>query len=90
MKEKTITIPEKSLGDLIKQGFDLLEKREDEEKHPNQLILFENQKKAVCEFYECSDSHDNQYPDCDFKPNPCQLARLQELFWFINQERNCQ
>ena len=85
MSEKTINIPEESLGDLIKQSHDLLDKA-----HPNQLILFEAQKKAVCKFYACFDSHDRQYPDCDYKPNPCQLARLQELLRFINQEENCQ
>ena len=85
MDKKIINISEESLGDLIKQGHDLLDKA-----HPNQLILFEDQKKSVCKFYECSDSHDNQYPKCDFKPNPCQLARFQDLLLFINQERNCQ
>jgi len=75
MSEKTINI----------QSHDLLDKL-----YPNQLILFEAQKKAVCKFYACSDSHDRQYPDCDYKPSPCRLAELQEVLWFINQKENCQ
>lgn len=60
------------------------------EEHFNQLILFENQKKGICNFYECCDSLGNQYPDCNYGHIPCYVAKLQELLRFINQERNCQ
>lgn len=54
----------------------------------NTLILFEYQKKRVCKFYECSDSDDYQWPDCQgILSNRCPLERIQTLFGFLNEER---
>jgi len=53
----------------------------------NILILWEYQKKRICEFYSCSDSDDNQYPDCrGIRPKLCPLERIQSLFEFLNRE----
>ena len=52
----------------------------------NQIILWEYQKKRVCEFYGCSDSEDKQYPECTgMKPNRCQLHEIQSLIIELNQ-----
>jgi len=52
------------------------------------IILWERDKKAVCEYYECRDKNGNQYPNCRYNPKKlCQLAELQKLLWAINQKR---
>ena len=58
----------------------------------NEIILWEYQKKRVCEFYGCSDLHGNQYPDCvwendkiDHEPRPCHLHRLHHLIDKLNK-----
>jgi len=52
----------------------------------NQIILWEYQKKRVCEFYGCSDSDDKQYPECTgMKPNRCPLHRIQNLLFELNE-----
>jgi len=54
----------------------------------NILVLWEYQKKRVCEFYVCSDSDGNQYPDCKgMAPKICPIIRIQSLFVFLNEER---
>lgn len=53
----------------------------------NQIILWENQKRSVCEYYNCYDGTGKQYPDCDYNPKPCHLAGIQELIWFINNKK---
>lgn len=54
----------------------------------NTLVLWEYQKKRVCEFYGCSDSDDYQYPDCrGILPKLCPLERVRSLFKFLNRER---
>jgi len=46
----------------------------------NKIILWEYQKKRVCEFYGCSDSNGNQYPSCTgMKPERCQLHQIHRL-----------
>ena len=56
--------------------------------HPNQLILWEDQKRRVCEHYACSDAHDKQYPDCTLKLKTyldCPLHRLYSLLEDLNE-----
>ena len=55
----------------------------------SELILWEHHKKAVCDFYACSDSHDRQYPDCNFKSRAgsggsCKLSEISNLILFLN------
>ena len=50
------------------------------------FILYEYQKKRVCDFYECSDSQDNQYPDCmGIGLNYCGLHQLHNLITKLNE-----
>ena len=50
------------------------------------IILWEYQKKRVCEFYGCSDSDDKQYPECtSMQPNRCSLHEIQGLIFELNQ-----
>ena len=52
----------------------------------NILVLWERQKPIVCEFYSCSDSHDNQYPKCKgFINKECKLQSTQKLLNCINE-----
>ena len=52
----------------------------------NKIILWEYQKKRVCEFYGCSDSDDKQYPDCTgMQPNRCSLHQINNLIFELNQ-----
>ena len=52
----------------------------------NKIILYEYQKKRVCEFYGCSDSGDKQYPDCNgMQLNRCQLHQIQNLIFELNE-----
>jgi len=52
----------------------------------NKIILYEYQKKRVCEFYGCSDSGDKQYPDCTgMQLNRCQLHQIQNLIFELNE-----
>jgi len=55
----------------------------------SELILWEHHKKAICDFYACSDSHDRQYPDCNFKARAgiggsCKLSEISNLILFLN------
>jgi len=58
-----------------------------------QIILWEHQKKRVCEFYGCSDSSGNQYPDCIFendkmgveRPDVCHLHEIHHLIDKLNE-----
>jgi len=55
----------------------------------NKIILWEYQKKRVCDFYGCSDSDDKQYPECTgMKPNRCQLHQIQNLIDKLNEPQN--
>ena len=52
----------------------------------NQIILYEYQKKRVCEFYGCSDERGRQYPECTgMKPNRCSLHRIHGLIDKLNE-----
>ena len=58
----------------------------------NKIILWEYQKKRVCEFYGCSDLHGNQYPKCIYEndkmgiePKPCHLHRVNHLIDKLNE-----
>ena len=59
----------------------------------NTIILWEYQKKRVCEFYGCSDSNGSQYPDCIFendkmgteRPDMCHLLEIHDLIDKLNQ-----
>lgn len=57
----------------------------------NTIVLWEHQKQRVCEYYECSDSHDKQYPGCkgDVLRTECNLRGLQTLLEFISEEQPC-
>jgi len=63
----------------------------EEKKHPNTIILWEDQKKRVCDFYACSDSHDRKYPNCEMKlrerPGDCYLIEILRLLDILNKER---
>ena len=54
------------------------------ETHPNKIILWEFQKKRVCQHYECSDSHDRQYPNCKGVLD-CPLCNLFGLLFYLNE-----
>jgi len=62
-----------------------------EKTHVNTIILWEDQKKRVCDFYACSDSHDRQYPDCEMKSGgrkrECPLNETLRLLNALNKER---
>jgi len=49
------------------------------------IILWEYQKKRVCEFYECSDDQGKQYPECEGIIGNCQLCKLRPLHQLINK-----
>ena len=54
------------------------------------IILWEYQKKRVCEFYGCSDLHGNQYPDCIWENDKMGIeaskaCHLHEVRQFINK-----
>ena len=52
----------------------------------NTIILYEYQKKRVCEFYGCSDSQAKQYPDCTgMRPERCELHQIQNLIFELNE-----
>ena len=53
----------------------------------NKIILWEYQKKRVCEFYECSDLHGNQHPNCvgQFEATACRLYQLHRLIDKLNE-----
>ena len=52
----------------------------------NKIILWEYQKKRVCEFYGCSDSDDKQYPDCTgIQPWRCALHEIYNLIDNLNE-----
>jgi len=52
----------------------------------NKIILYEYQKKRVCEFYGCSDEQGNQYPICvDTRPEICQLYHIYRLIDELNE-----
>jgi len=51
------------------------------------LILWELHKKKICEYYDCSDSNDKQYPECEgMSPTRCALEGMQNLLFFLNHE----
>ena len=54
----------------------------------SELILSDNHKKALCKYYECSNGLGHQYPHCDTTPEYCHIVEIQDLMWFINQEKN--
>ena len=56
-----------------------------ESMQPNELILWEYQKKRICQFYECSDSHDRQYPDCE-GVKFCRLLCFMRLVEYLNKD----
>ena len=52
------------------------------------IILWEYQKKRVCEVYECSDEQGRIYPDCksDYPLlGICPLRKLQEIVSHLNK-----
>jgi len=50
------------------------------------IILWEYQKKRVCDFYGCSDRWDNQYPSCNgINPDKCKLYQLYRLLNKLNE-----
>ena len=51
----------------------------------NKIILWEYQKKRVCEFYECSDEQDKQYPECEGIIGNYKLCKLQPLYQLIKK-----
>ena len=59
----------------------------------NKIILYEYQKKRVCEFYGCFDSNGSQYPNCIFKndkmgverPDVCHLLEIHDLLDKLNE-----
>ena len=51
----------------------------------NKIILWEYQKKRVCEFYGCCDPSGNQYPDCLGGVGECHLYDLQRLLGKLNE-----
>ena len=58
--------------------------------HPNYIILWEDQKKRVCDYYKCSDTNDKQYPDCGLKLKTyldCPLHGVFYLLEDLNKER---
>jgi len=53
----------------------------------NKIILWEYQKRRVCQYYECSDGHDRQYPGCEgVFPKTCQLQRFLNCVEFLNKQ----
>ena len=61
--------------------------------HPNILVLWEDQKPRVCQYFECSDIQDKQYPNCqDYCKSvlDCPLYRMQIIFEFLNEPRDCE
>ena len=63
--------------------------REMIEGHPNKIILWEDQKRRICEYHECSDLDDRQYPDCKMFVTlylDCPLNRIQSLLNTLNDE----
>ena len=51
------------------------------------IILWEEHKKKICEYYDCSDSEDRQYPECGrMFPSECKLEGVQNLLFFLNNE----
>jgi len=56
------------------------------EENMRKLILYEYQKKRVCEHYDCSDSYGNQYPCCDeFGSGRCPLHNAHRLLYTLNE-----
>ena len=61
----------------------------------NEIILWEYQKKRICKFYGCSDSHGNQYPDCIWENDKmgiepagtCHLHQIRHLIDKLNEPR---
>ena len=59
----------------------------------NKIILWEYQKKRVCEFYGCSDLNGSQYPDCVWendkmgieRPDVCLLHEIHNLINVLNE-----
>ena len=51
----------------------------------NQIILYEYQKKRVCEFYGCSDSYGKQYPECEGIIGQYQLCKLNSLYRLLDK-----
>ena len=54
----------------------------------NKIILWEYQKKRVCEFYGCSDEQGRIYPDCEIDypgDGVCPLGKLQEVIRHLNK-----
>ena len=49
------------------------------------IILWEYQKKRVCEFYGCSDEQGKQYPECEGTIGHYQLCKLHGLHRLINK-----
>lgn len=53
----------------------------------NALIIWEYQKKRVCQYYECSDGRDKQYPECEgVYPKRCQLERFLRVIEYLNKQ----
>ena len=64
---------------------------EKESTHPNNIILWEDQKTRVCDFYACSDGDDKQYPDCKMRherSSDCPLYRIHNLLDALNEGRD--
>jgi len=54
----------------------------------NLIILWEYQKKKVCEFYGCSDGQDRQYPECEGivgNYQRCKLLQVHQLIDKLNE-----
>jgi len=52
----------------------------------NKIILYEYQKKRVCDFYGCTDPLGNKYPDCTgIGPDWCKLHQLHRLIDKLNE-----
>ena len=58
-----------------------------------EIILYEYQKKRVCEFYGCFDSNGSQYPNCLFendkmgveRSDVCHLLEIHDLIDKLNK-----
>ena len=85
---KLIKYMEKIVDGIQESNFDFSKVKEGGAM--SELILWEHHKKAICDFYACSDSHDRQYPDCNFRGRAggsCKLSEISNLIHFLNEEQ---
>ena len=58
------------------------------EKLENPFTLSENQKKLVCDYYNCSDGHDKQYPECHLRHENyagCGIEKTERFFEILTE-----